>query len=963
MSTFIVDLNEYRDDFAINGRHFGADELGFRYRSDPFYDVAGALGVTEVRWSGGIIAEGQSRVWNFENYDLNNQFVLHRYNGEGNLNGRDNLLDVLRNVQEHGQNLTMLAPTLRYIKIDESREFRVDADAARETAKEFVLSLARGDRFGDGVEYEIPPVFSMQLGQEYYQYPDIDGLEGTPAENKELWEGFCKSLADVYSEMAVGFKEAKLEIDSSPEQFAHSDFDLRVVVETGRLSREPDYEPAGAFSGSFEDATTISEAISQEGYEAIDALLWQRYTGDVSRLTQGYTTTWGDRLTLEDAKTIFVDAAAAAGVPDKDFDVQVASSISSLTRAEARRLYNAEEGQWISAEAASFNTRENEDFEKFYQDLLEMGGWGVATAPAIVELMTEFAGAQVDAATSYTAELIAKDAQAGRLSAIDVQTGDAVVLAGGQMYGRLADTIDGMNVIGGAGVSVDAPNSTSVNAYSDGRTVVIYANVTDLSGDISLSVDISSFSSGIKSISANMLNSRPYENWAERFGIQDLTERFAGFDQSAEAAIYSELVESDVEYELSDDGQLAFSFDEDWEMAEFVIELEDDFEPFPEEQVRGVVACILPHPKEAPTRVQEERTLEGVADDESESMNDVLEQPSEDVTPSPVEPSTSDSEELAKGAPVPPVDPEPDEPPLPKDIVFNGTGGHDSFSGGDSDDVLRGFGGTDRLFGGEGDDSMFGGASRDILRGGAGDDRIEGHSGNDALFGGGGSDILSGGGGNDRLSGGRGNDEMRGHSGDDVIDGHRGADKILAGIGDDLARGGSGNDEIHGHGGHDTLMGGDGDDRLLGGAGNDTMTGDRGDDVIYAHSGDDVLAGGDGSDRLAGGAGNDVLDGGAGADVLIGGEGNDVFVFEAADIKMDALDEATRLDRIADFNVGEDLISFVGAEVESIEELSVWETEEGDGLVISTDGSSASIVIEGDISEDELLDEDNFDFQ
>ncbi len=66
-------------------------------------------------------------------------------------------------------------------------------------------------------------------------------------------------------------------------------------------------------------------------------------------------------------------------------------------------------------------------------------------------------------------------------------------------------------------------------------------------------------------------------------------------------------------------------------------------------------------------------------------------------------------------------------------------------------------------------------------------------------------------------------------------------------------------------------------------------------------AGDDLLNGGAGDDVIDGGGGDDVLIGSTGSDRLKGGSGSDSFVFNAA------LD-ATNVDRIADFNAGQDMI-------------------------------------------------------
>ena len=90
--------------------------------------------------------------------------------------------------------------------------------------------------------------------------------------------------------------------------------------------------------------------------------------------------------------------------------------------------------------------------------------------------------------------------------------------------------------------------------------------------------------------------------------------------------------------------------------------------------------------------------------------------------------------------------------------------GHDTLTGGDGNDSLRGGGGYDSLYGGDGDDTLWGGADDDSLYGGDGDDLLSGGTGLDSLYGGEGNDTLVGdggaGNGYDTLTGGAGADRF-----------------------------------------------------------------------------------------------------------------------------------------------------------------------------------------------------------
>jgi Ca2+-binding RTX toxin-like protein len=97
------------------------------------------------------------------------------------------------------------------------------------------------------------------------------------------------------------------------------------------------------------------------------------------------------------------------------------------------------------------------------------------------------------------------------------------------------------------------------------------------------------------------------------------------------------------------------------------------------------------------------------------------------------------------------------------------------------------------------------------------------------------------------------------------------------------------------------VVGGRGKDTLSGGGSDDRLSGGAGDDVLNGGSGNDALRGDGSADKLYGGAGDDILFGGDGKDYLHGSSGRDAFAFTS---------KATpaNVDRIADFNVKDDLI-------------------------------------------------------
>ena len=190
-----------------------------------------------------------------------------------------------------------------------------------------------------------------------------------------------------------------------------------------------------------------------------------------------------------------------------------------------------------------------------------------------------------------------------------------------------------------------------------------------------------------------------------------------------------------------------------------------------------------------------------------------------------------------------------------------------------------------------------------------------------------------------------GDDELVGGKGDDTLYGEAGNDKLTGDAGNDAIYGDEGDDKLYGWGGDDVIEGGDGDDKLAG---------SQGDDVLKGQKGADNLVGGEGDDTLNGGVGWDTVQGGEGADSATGWTGNDTFLYAEGEISDG--------DTIEDFTVGEDVIELDVANVSSVDDLVITaNTGEGGGFYITVPGQGR-ILVKGDFTYNELVNEANFVF-
>jgi Ca2+-binding RTX toxin-like protein len=253
-------------------------------------------------------------------------------------------------------------------------------------------------------------------------------------------------------------------------------------------------------------------------------------------------------------------------------------------------------------------------------------------------------------------------------------------------------------------------------------------------------------------------------------------------------------------------------------------------------------------------------------------------------------------------------------------------------------DTLKGAGGTDTLWGGNGDDELFGNDDADTLRGEAGNDVLDGGAGFDTMAGGLDDDIYY----VDQAfevvneSAGQGIDEVRASgsynltAGADVEtlrttnDNGVAAINLIGNASGNHIIGNNGVNYLDGRGGTDQLEGRGGDDHyIVDSADTITESGGEGNDTVLAtvsytlNAGADVetlqttnpsfttainLTGNDTGNVVRGNSGNNVLNGGGGNDELTGYGGQDMFLFDTA------LNAATNVDVITDFNVADDTI-------------------------------------------------------
>lgn len=244
------------------------------------------------------------------------------------------------------------------------------------------------------------------------------------------------------------------------------------------------------------------------------------------------------------------------------------------------------------------------------------------------------------------------------------------------------------------------------------------------------------------------------------------------------------------------------------------------------------------------------------------------------------------------------------------------TGTAVSGTGNNLNNVIKGTAGKNSLYGMDGKDTLFAGDGDDVLWGGHGADTLKGNAGIDTASYSQSTIGLTASLQNRTLNTGEAAgdiyssiENLKGSAYNDILQGNAVANTLDGGNGSDVLEGGGGADALIGGGGTDTATYASSTTGVTASMSNNAInTNDAKGDTyssienLTGSAFADYLYGSSTANTISTGAGNDKLNGGIGNDKLIGGSGDDVFLFSSA------LNAATNVDTISDFNVADDAI-------------------------------------------------------
>ena len=461
---------------------FGGDYLG--WTGLPGWTAqADALGVGHVRWPGGIVAEDLLadgvRAYDLTAPDLTDGWP--RWDGTA----RPGLTDMMAFARDTGRGLSVLVPTARYVEMAAT-----DRDAALALVRDEVGAFAT--RLVAGHYGTVPDRMILEVGAEYYSTDIWEGAGGDPAV-RDLF-------ADVFA-AAVGALDAARAGTGAFE----------IAVQSGRFQSRDDPDE-GPRDGEAADSLAFLDAYHAAGVtDAIDALIWHRYTYHWSQVP-----------------THFRETAH----PDNAMSTLLADHLALWSDA-----LGSEPDLVVGWAAPDVDSTGASAVDPWFD-------FGPRAAGNLLQMLSEMASAGVDVATLYGID----SPWPGAVSTGGTSRFDNHVTFAGEAFALAAESVIGMAPLGihatnawTVGPDNVAPATGDVDFYAfagDGRRVVL-ARAQEFEGDrLTAGIALSDMTAGL----ARAVRLTPDGDDANAGGIR-----------------------SDASFDWTDDG-VTFDFGQPWEV-------------------------------------------------------------------------------------------------------------------------------------------------------------------------------------------------------------------------------------------------------------------------------------------------------------------------------------------------------------------------------------------------------------
>ncbi|MEM9434027.1 MAG: hypothetical protein AAGA12_08900 [Pseudomonadota bacterium] len=391
------------------------------------------------------------------------------FNSDGT-GGKPGLTELFSYAVENGLSVSIVLPTARY---------QNDQDMLEADARDFFNDLY-GNAFGP-----LPDKIIFEIGNEHYGVFDGD----TEVARAQAYGQIVNTYADVI-------------VETEPPGIPADQIQFSVQLARSTAAND-------ALLDSLDDTSIL----------IADLVSHHRFPGSLEA--------GDDRLAIvQDALDDWAEATGAAEGPNLYLSEY---TTASLTRVNAASDFIASGANTdgLTLEDIDLATRTTDAFEQYYQDTLGARPYGLEQGEMLLQLFTDYAELQLEAAAPYGWDSI----HAGRMS-IQGTDGQPYTFAGAQAYDMMAESLAGTTVLNWHD-EVDC-GDLSVFGFDSADKLVIFLTAPEFDGENDeFFLDISQLGD-LEGLWAERLTAEVPDNWNTLFDIPQ-----TDIDQSNEAETFA----------------------------------------------------------------------------------------------------------------------------------------------------------------------------------------------------------------------------------------------------------------------------------------------------------------------------------------------------------------------------------------------------------------------------------------
>lgn len=371
------------------------------------------------------------------------------------------LAEMFQLADDRGAGLSAVLPTARYVGRD---------DALRNDIHNFMDKLLSG-------QWGHPPRdFIFEIGNEFYA--TFNGVDDQAAAYGHIANIYVEEISAALNDPSVNLIGA----------------DIQIAVQCGRTEEQDD---------------TIRAEFENDNIAEVDLLIHHRFSFRAEGVDKS-----------ADAVHSYLDAwkteAQDAGGQGPDLYLST-YNVASLTRAEALDSYldiQHAAGNDIDASDINLDTRNDVDFENYWQNELGKRDYGAEHPRVLLEMFSEYGGEGAKYMGVYGVDM----PYAGRFTTTDVH-GNNVDFVGQDALDMMEESLVGTRMLK-MSLENDANDDVWIYGFESKDKLVVFLSAGDKApGDVTL--DLAGLGSTYRQVWGDSLTSDVPDDWMSRFGIRD----------------------------------------------------------------------------------------------------------------------------------------------------------------------------------------------------------------------------------------------------------------------------------------------------------------------------------------------------------------------------------------------------------------------------------------------------------